>query len=253
MSEGKLAGRTAVVTGGNSGIGHAMAVGLARAGADVAVWARNVEKSVSVVDEIRALGVKATAVQCDITDEQAVDEAMERTVEELGPLDCFVANAGIAEAAPITEMSLDTWHRVLRTNLDGGFLCSRAAARRFVAQGTGGSMIVVSSTISRYGGAGQAAYATSKTGLIGLARTLAVELARHQVRCNVLIPGWTRTAMNTHLQADEKFMQVTTARTPARRWADPEEFYEVAAFLGDPALTFHTGNEIVVDGGYTIF
>ncbi|MFE3188464.1 SDR family NAD(P)-dependent oxidoreductase [Nocardia sp. NPDC059240] len=253
MSQGKLAGRTAVVTGGNSGIGHAIAVGLARAGADVAVWARNVEKSASVVDEIRALGVKATAVQCDIADEQAVDEAMKRTVEELGSLDCFVANAGIAEAAPITEMTLDTWHRVLRTNLDGGFLCSRAAARQFVAQGTGGSMIVVSSTISRYGGAGQAAYATSKTGLLGLARTLAVELARHQVRCNVLIPGWTRTSMNTHLQADEKFMKVTTSRTPARRWADPEEFYEVAAFLADPTLTFHTGNEIVVDGGYTIF
>ncbi|KAF0957241.1 SDR family NAD(P)-dependent oxidoreductase [Rhodococcus sp. T7] len=253
MSEGKLAGRTAVVTGGNSGIGHAMAVGLARAGADVAVWARNVDRSASVVDEIRALGVKATAVQCDIADELSVEAAMDRTVEELGPLDCLVANAGIAEAAPITEMSLDTWHRVLRTNLDGGFLCGRAAARRFVEQGTGGSIIVVSSTISRYGGVGQAAYATSKTGLIGLARTLAVELARHQVRCNVLIPGWTRTAMNTDLQADDRFMQVTTARTPARRWAAPEEFYEVAAFLADPSLTFHTGNEIVVDGGYTIF
>ncbi|MFI8975267.1 SDR family NAD(P)-dependent oxidoreductase [Nocardia asteroides] len=253
MSDGKLAGRTAVVTGGNSGIGQALAVGLARAGANVAVWARNVDRSAAVVDEIRALGVKAIAVQCDIADEQSVDTAMARTVEELGPLGCFVANAGIADAAPITEMSLDSWHRVLRTNLDGGFLCTRAAARRFVTQGTGGSIIVVSSTISRYGGAGQAAYAASKTGLIGLARTLAVELARYQVRCNILIPGWTRTAMNTHLQADERFMKATTARTPARRWADPEEFYEVAAFLADPSLTFHTGNEVVVDGGYTIF
>ncbi|UGT55123.1 SDR family NAD(P)-dependent oxidoreductase [Nocardia asteroides] len=253
MSDGKLAGRTAVVTGGNSGIGQALAVGLARAGANVAVWARNVDRSAAVVDEIRALGVKAIAVQCDIADEQSVDTAMARTVEELGPLGCFVANAGIADAAPITEMSLDSWHRVLRTNLDGGFLCTRAAARRFVEQGTGGSIVVVSSTISRYGGAGQAAYAASKTGLIGLARTLAVELARYQVRCNILIPGWTRTAMNTHLQADERFMMATTARTPARRWADPEEFYEVAAFLADPSLTFHTGNEVVVDGGYTIF
>ncbi|MFE3960927.1 SDR family NAD(P)-dependent oxidoreductase [Nocardia sp. NPDC059091] len=253
MSAGKLAGRTAVVTGGNSGIGHALAVGLARAGADIAVWARNADRSASVVEEAQAFGVKAIAVQCDIADERSVDAAMDRTVSELGPLDCFVANAGIAEAAPITEMSLDTWHRVLRTNLDGGFLCGRAAARRFAAQGGGGSIIVVSSTISRYGGAGQAAYATSKTGLIGLARTMAVELARHRVRCNILIPGWTRTAMNTDLQADERFMQATMARTPARRWADPEEFYEVAAFLADPALTFHTGNEVVVDGGYTIF
>jgi NAD(P)-dependent dehydrogenase (short-subunit alcohol dehydrogenase family) len=164
-----------------------------------------------------------------------------------------VANAGIAEAAPLTEMTLETWHRVLRTNLDGGFLCTREAARRFVAQGTGGSIVVLSSTISRYGGAGQAAYAVSKTGLLGLGRTLAVELARHKVRCNVLIPGWTRTGMNTDLQADERFMAATAARTPVRRWADPSEFHEVAAFLADPTLTFHTGNEVVVDGGYTIF
>ncbi|MBN9739234.1 MULTISPECIES: SDR family oxidoreductase [unclassified Pseudonocardia] len=248
-----LTGVNAVVTGGNNGIGRAMAVGMAKAGANIAVWARNAERSADAVDEISSLGVKAMAVSCDVTDESAVAAAMDRTVGELGPLGCFVANAGIAEAAPITDMSLETWHRVLRTNLDGGFLCTREAARRFVEQGAGGSIVVLSSTISRYGGAGQAAYAASKTGLLGLGRTLAVELARHRVRCNILIPGWTRTGMNTDLQENEKFMAVTTGRTPARRWADPEEFHEVAAFLADPALTFHTGNEVVVDGGYTVF
>ncbi|MDN5751031.1 MAG: SDR family oxidoreductase [Pseudonocardia sp.] len=248
-----LTGLTAVVTGGNNGIGRAMALGLARAGANVAVWARNADRIADAVAEIAGHGVKAVAVTCDVADEAAVAAAMDRTVDELGPLGCFVANAGIAEAAPITEMTLETWHRVLRTNLDGTFLCTREAARRFVAQGSGGSMIVVSSTITRYGGAGQAAYAASKTGILGLGRTLAVELARHRVRCNILIPGWTRTGMNTDLQADERFMKATTGRTPARRWADPEEFHDIAAFLADPALTFHTGNEIVVDGGYTIF
>lgn len=248
-----LTGLTAVVTGGNNGIGRAMAVGMAEAGVNIAIWARNAERSADAVDEIAALGVKAIAVSCDVTDEVAVAAAMDRTVDELGPLGCFVANAGIAEAAPITDMTLETWHRVLRTNLDGGFLCAREAARRFVAQGTGGSLVVLSSTISRYGGAGQAAYAASKTGLLGLGRTLAVELARHKVRCNILIPGWTRTGMNTDLQQNEKFMAATTRRTPARRWADPEEFQDVAAFLADPALTFHTGNEVIVDGGYTVF
>lgn len=248
-----LRGLTAVVTGGNDGIGRALAVGMAKAGADIAVWARNAQRSAAAVEQIAAHGVRAIAVGCDVADEASVAAAMTRTVDELGPLGCFVANAGIAEAAPITDMTLETWHRVLRTNLDGGFLCTREAARRFVAQGGGGSIVVVSSTISRYGGAGQAAYATSKTGLLGLGRTLAVELARHRVRCNVLIPGWTRTAMNTHLQADEGFVRATTSRTPARRWADPEEFHDIAAFLADPALTFHTGNEIVVDGGYTVF
>jgi NAD(P)-dependent dehydrogenase (short-subunit alcohol dehydrogenase family) len=248
-----LSGLTAVVTGGNSGIGRAMAVGIAMAGANVAVWARNAERSANAVDEIASHGVKAVAVPCDVTDEAAVAAAMARTVDELGPLGCLVANAGIAESAPLTEMTLETWHRVLRTNLDGGFLCTREAARRFVAQGTGGSIIVLSSTISRYGGVGQAAYAVSKTGLLGLGRTLAVELARHRVRCNILIPGWTRTGMNADLQADERFMAATAARTPVRRWADPREFHEVAAFLADPTLTFHTGNEVVVDGGYTVF
>jgi hypothetical protein len=248
-----LTGLTAVVTGGNNGIGLAMAVGMAKAGANVAVWARNAERNAAAVEELVGYGVKAMAVPCDVADEASVAEAMTRTVDELGPLGCFVANAGIAEAAPITEMTLETWHRVLRTNLDGTFLCTREAARRFVEQGTGGSMVVVSSTITRYGGAGQAAYAASKNGVLGLGRTLAVELARHRVRCNILIPGWTRTGMNRDLQADERFMKATTSRTPARRWADPEEFHEVAAFLADPALTFHTGNEVVVDGGYTVF
>ncbi|MGW5518809.1 SDR family NAD(P)-dependent oxidoreductase [Nocardia africana] len=248
-----LTGLTAVVTGGSNGIGRAMAVGLAKAGANVAVWARNAERSAEVVAEVEAEGVKGLAISCDVADESAVAAAMERTVDALGPLGCFVANAGIAEAAPLTEMSLQTWHRVLRTNLDGSFLCTREAARRFAAQDSGGSLVVVSSTISRYGGAGQAAYATSKTGLLGLGRTLAVELARYRVRCNVLIPGWTRTGMNTDLQEDERFMKATIARTPARRWADPKEFHEVIAFLANPALTFHTGNEIVVDGGYTVF
>ena len=248
-----LTGLTAVVTGGSSGIGRAMAIGMARAGADVAIWARNPERSAEAVAEIEEHGGRALAIVCDVADEDAVAAAMERTVSELGPLGCLVANAGVTDGAPITEMSLDRWHRVLRTNLDGAFLSTREAARRFVAQGTGGSLVVVSSTVSRYGGTGLAAYATSKTGVLGLGRTLAVELARHRVRCNMLLPGWTRTAMTETLQADERFMAATTARTAARRWGVPEDFYDVAAFLADPTLTFHTGNEVVVDGGYTVY
>lgn len=248
-----LTGLTAVVTGGNQGIGRALAVGMAKAGADVAVWARNVERSAAVVAEIEALGVRGLAVACDVTDEDAVAAAMARTTAELGPLGCFVANAGIAGGAPVAEMTLEDWRRVVGTNLDGTFLTTREAARRFVEQGSGGSMVIVSSMVSRYGGPGQAAYTASKNGLIGLGRTLAVELARHHVRCNILVPGWTRTDMNTDLQADERFMKATTSRTPVRRWADPEEFEDVAAFLADPSLGFHTGNEVVVDGGYTIY
>ena len=110
----------------------------------------------------------------------------------------------------------------MRTNLDGTFLCARAAARHMVARGEGGSLVIVSSIISRFGGAGQAAYATSEMGLIGLGRTLAVELARHRIRCNILIPGWTNTPMNEALMNDERFLNAITSRTPVRRWADPK-------------------------------
>ncbi|BBZ05632.1 2-deoxy-D-gluconate 3-dehydrogenase [Mycolicibacterium chitae] len=248
-----LTGLNAVVTGGNAGIGRAMAIGIAKAGGAVSIWSRNADRNAEVVDEVTTLGGRAIAIPCDITDETAVIDAMERTVTELGPLGCFVANAGIVEASPIVDLTLESWRRVLATNLDGAFLCTREAARRFVAQDSGGSIIVLSSTISRYGGADLASYAASKTGVLGLARTLAVELARHRVRCNTLIPGWTRTNINADRQADDRFMAATIARTPMRRWADPDEFHEVTAFLADPKLTFHTGNEIIVDGGYTIY
>lgn len=248
-----LTGRTVVVTGGNSGIGLALAAGVAKAGADVAIWSRNAERNLEAGTELAKHGTRVLPVACDVGDERSVAAAMEATLRELGRVDCVMVNAAMHAGAPIQEMTLDDWRQVMRVNLDGAFLTAREAARVFLAQGTGGSMVVVSSTISRYGASGQASYAASKTALLGLGRTLAVELAKHQVRVNILIPGWTRTPLNEAQQASERFMKATIARTPVKRWADPEEFEAIAPFLADPTLTFHTGNEVVVDGGYTIF
>ncbi|WP_181784687.1 SDR family NAD(P)-dependent oxidoreductase [Pseudonocardia pini] len=248
-----LTGLVAVVTGGNGGIGLGMATGIAKAGGSVALWARDTAKSADAVEALTDLGARAIAVSCDVADEDQVAEAMDRTVAELGPLGCLVSNAGTSDRTSVVDLSLETWRQVHAVNLDGAFLTCREAARRFVDQGSGGSIIVVGSTISRFGGAGQAAYASSKTALLGLTRTLAVELARHRVRCNTLIPGWTRTGLSERGYQDERFRQATTARTPVRRWADPAEYGQVAAYLADPSLTFHTGDEVVVDGGYCIF
>jgi len=248
-----LAGRTVVVTGGNSGLGLGMAHGVGKSGAAVVIWSRTESRNSEAVERLRAVGVSASSITCDTSDEKSVQSAMAQTLDRHERVDCLIANAGIASAEPFVSTTLEEWRRVLRTNLDGTFLCTREAAQHFVERGNGGSIVVVSSMISRYGGATQAAYTTSKNGLIGLGRTLAVELAPHEVRVNILIPGWTATPMNTHLREDEKFMRVTTARTPVRRWADVEEFHEVASFLADPTITFHTGNEVVVDGGYTIY
>lgn len=248
-----LSGRTVVVTGGNSGLGLGMAHGLGRHGATVVIWSRTESRNATAVAELTDAGSAASAIACDTGDEDSVSRAMEETLARHGHVDSFFANAGIAAESPFVDTTLEQWQHVLRTNLDGTFLCLREAARHFVQRGGGGSLVVVSSMIARFGGARQAAYTTSKTGLVGLGRTLAVELAGQGVRVNILVPGWTATAMNTHLQENERFMAVTTRRTPAGRWAAPAEFHDVAAFLADPSLTFHTGNEVVVDGGYSIF
>ena len=248
-----LTGLNAVVTGGNGGIGLSMAEGMGLAGAKIAIWSRDANKSQSAVERLRAQDIEAFDVRCDIGVESDVENAMSITLARLGKVDCLVANAAVADATPFIDTELANWQRVLRTNLDGSFLCTRAAARHMVERGEGGSMVIVSSIISRYGGAGQAAYTSSKMGLIGLGRTLAVELARYKIRCNILIPGWTETPLNESLMSNERFVEATTSRTPVRRWGKPEEFHDIAAYLADPRLTFHTGNEVVVDGGYTIF
>jgi NAD(P)-dependent dehydrogenase (short-subunit alcohol dehydrogenase family) len=249
----RLDGLTAVVTGGNAGLGLGLATGIGQAGARVVIWARDQAKSERAVAELTAAGIDACSFACDVAEPDDVDRAMADTLSVVDRVDCLVANAGIASAAPFLDTSLAEWGRVLRTNLDGTFLTTQAVARHMVAGGHPGSMIIVSSLASRYGGGRQAAYTTSKTGLIGLGRTLAVELARHRIRCNILLPGWTETAMNESLRQSENFVEATTKRTPVRRWAQPAEFGEIAAFLADPSLIFHTGNEILVDGGYSLF
>jgi hypothetical protein len=248
-----LSGRVVVVTGGNSGIGLGIARGVARAGGSVAIWSRRAERNAQAVAELEKLGATAAGIRCDVGDEGDVADAMRTTLERFGRLDCLIANAGTAGKQPITEMSLAEWHRVLQVNLDGAFLCLREAARVLVQQGQGGSLVGVSSTSAIHGAPGQEHYAASKTALLGVMRALAVELARHQVRCNSLLPGWTDTELTAVAQTHEKFMTATIGRTPVRRWATLHDFETVGAFLADPTLTFHTGDSMVVDGGYTIF
>jgi NAD(P)-dependent dehydrogenase (short-subunit alcohol dehydrogenase family) len=154
---------------------------------------------------------------------------------------------------PFLDLSLDQWREVMKVNLDGVFVTFREAARQMVQQGFGGSLVAVSSTSAIHGAAGNEAYGASKTALNGLVRALAVGLARHKIRVNSLLPGWTVTEMAGPAFANDAFRDVTTRRTPVRRWADPAEFRSIGAFLADPNLTFHTGQEVVVDGGYTVF
>ncbi len=251
---GTLNGHVAVITGGNGGIGLGLATGIASAGGDIMIWGRNGDKNNTAVSKLRGLGVNAQAVICDVSDPEQIDQAMAATVEQMGHIDSFFANAGRGgHGTPFLELGLAEWRQVMSVNLDGLFLCVQAAARQMVAQGTGGSIVGVSSTSAIHGAAGNEAYGTSKTAVLGLVRALAVGLARHQIRVNALIPGWVTTDMTAGASENEKFMTATTRRTPVRRWGTPGDFEHVGPFLANPELSYHTGQEVVVDGGYTVF
>lgn len=249
-----LTGKVFIITGGNGGIGLGMAEGIAMAGGSVAIWGRNEAKNQEALGKLQELGAKASAYVCDVGDEKAIIDTMKQTTDDFGRLDGLFANAGRGGTGKkFVDMSLDDWRSVMAINLDGVFLTLREATKVLIEQGEGGSLVAVSSTSAIHGAAGNEAYGTAKTGLNGLVRALAVGLARHGIRVNSLLPGWTITELASGGYENDKFRTVTTQRTPVRRWADPAEFREIGAFLADTTMTFHTGQEVTVDGGYTVF
>ncbi len=249
-----LSGKVFVITGGNGGIGLGMAEGIVLAGGSVVIWGRKADKNAAAVSQLEALGGTALSYVCDVSDEEQVIETLDTGIAELGRIDGLFANAGRGGSGKsFVDTSLEEWRAVMAVNLDGVFLTLREAAKRLIEQGEGGSLLAVSSTSAIHGAAGNEAYGTAKTGLNGMMRALAVGMARHQIRVNSLLPGWTITELASGGYANDKFREVTTRRTPARRWADPAEYRTIGAFLADPSLTFHTGQELTVDGGYTVF
>lgn len=248
-----LSGRVVIVTGGNAGIGFGIARGVARSGGSVAIWSRRPDRNAEAVEQLQALGAEAAGFECDVTDEDQTTASMRSTLERFGRIDSLVANAGTSSRQAFTDMTIEQWRHLLQVNLEGAFISLREAARVLVAQGQGGALVGVSSTSSIHGAPGQEHYSASKTAMLGLMRSLAVELARHNIRCNSLVPGWTETDLTASARGYEKFLTNTTKRTPVRRWATPADFEAVGAFLTDPTISFHTGDAMVVDGGYTIF
>ena len=249
-----LSEKVFIITGGNGGIGLGLAEGIAEAGGAVAIWARNEEKNTDAVRALQDIGGEAKSYISDDSNEEEVIRTLASTVKEFGRVDGLFANAGRGgTGTPLVDTSLEDWRKVMAVNLDGVFLCLREASRQLISQGSGGSLVAVSSTSAIHGAAGNEAYGTAKTAVTGLVRALAVSLARFQIRVNCLLPGWTVTELASPAFENEYFREVTTKRTPVRRWADPREFKEVGAFLADPSQTFHTGQQVCVDGGYTIF
>jgi 3-oxoacyl-[acyl-carrier protein] reductase len=269
-----LSGHIALVTGGSRGLGRADALALARAGADVAIADIQVESdegadaerygvlaqaaraqgmvyTESTVEEIRGLGRRALAVKCDVTDRSQVEEALAKVAAEVGPVDILVNNAGTLDhVAQFHQQSPELWERDLRVNLTGAFNCSQAVWPGMREKGWG-RIVNMASVAGTLGGFGQASYSTTKAGLLGLTKTLALEGARHGITANAIVPGIIGTEAFSFGNAEMNERMVK--RTAMRRPGEPDEIAHVIAFLCSDLASYVTGAEIPVTGGIELF
>ncbi len=254
-----LSGKCVLITGGNSGIGLGMAEAVAMAGADVVIWGTNEEKNATAKARIDASGKgRALARRVDVSQEAQVIEAFEQAVSSLGRIDTVFANAGVGGGSKsFLDISSDMYRGVLGVNLDGAFYTLREACRHMKTRAEngdpGGSLVGVASLAAIEGAGRNEHYAASKGGLISMLKGIAVEFARYGVRANAILPGWISTDMTSFAQGKDTFEKNVISRVPAGRWGRPEDFGGVAVYLASDASSFHSGDTLIVDGGYTIF
>ena len=244
-----LTGRTALVTGSSRGIGLALARGLAEAGAKVVLNARTEEALRAAAKALRADGLAAETARFDVTREAAVEKAIERVEQNVGPIDILVNNAGINLRKPFAELDTETWRQVLEVNLTGAMFVARAVAKRMIPRRRG-KIINVCSLTSERARANVSPYAVSKAGLKILTKALAVELGPHNIQVNGIGPGYFETEMTRTLKDDPEFDRWVLAKTPMGRWGNPRELVGCAVFLASDASSFVNGQIIYVDGGW---
>lgn len=246
----RLDGRVALVTGASRGLGRAMALALAEAGADVALVARSRDDLRDTASAVIGLGRRALALPTDVVAEGEVEAAVERALDAYGAVDVLVNNSGIAVVKPLVETTPTEWRRVLETNLTGAFNCCRAVGPAMIARRRG-KVVNVASVLGARGLPGYAAYSASKGGLVALTRALAAEWARHNIQVNAIAPGWFVTSMNEHAFADPEIRARLLRDVPARRTGRPEELGALVVYLASSASDYVTGEVVFVDGGLT--
>lgn len=244
-----LGGRVAIVTGGAVGLGHQMAEALAEMGANLVLCARKKERCEQAADELRKLGVKAIALACDVKDPASIRDMVDATVAQFGRIDILINNAGVSWGAPVEQMTLEQWNKVIETNLTGTFLCSQAVGKIMIGQRRGNIINIAS--VAGLGGSPpelQAiGYHASKGGVIVFTKDLACKWAMHGIRVNAIAPGWFPTHMSEGvIKRDPKSL---LERIPLRRFGSESDLKGAAVFLASDASDYVTGHVLVVDGG----
>jgi len=245
-----LKGKVAVVTGGNGGIGLGFATGLAQAGADIAIWARNMEKSEAAVKKLKSLGVNAKAFNVDVADKNQINQGMIDTEKEFGGVDILVANAGINIRKAPENYLPDEVDRIIKVNLTGVFDCCQAVYPSMKKRG-GGKIITVGSLTSVFGFGIAPIYSATKGAVVQLTMSLANSWGRDNIQVNSVLPGWIKTELTEQTRSLPDFVNKVLDRTPAGRWGEPIDFAGIAKFLGSSDSDFITGVAIPVDGGFT--
>lgn len=249
LEQFRLDGKVAVVTGASRGLGQAMAVGLAEAGADIVALSTDARNLSETSELIAKVGKKSIALTCDVAKVDHIENALKNTLEEFGTVDILVNNAGTIRRAPAHEYSDEDWHIVLQTNLSGLFQFCREVGKTMIDRNKG-KIINIASLLSFSGGIRVPAYAASKGGVAQVTKALANEWAQHNVQVNAIAPGYFATDNTAALRQDEERNREITARIPTGRWGEPEDLKGAVVFLASNASDYVNGHILLVDGGW---
>lgn len=245
-----FSGKSALVTGGGSGIGRAVCLAFAREGANVGIADVNIDSAAATAQEAKQHNVKTTVLQVNVTDPTSVHNMVNHAIADLGELDLLVNSAGVREIVPFLQLPFEEWQRVISVNLTGTFLCSQAVAQYLVQRGKGGKIVNLASVAGLTAVPNRAAYVSSKHAVVGLTKEMALELADKNIQVNAVAPGVVRTSMTESYFDKPAVLEGLKKAHPAGRWALPEEIAELILFLASPAADFITGATYPIDGGF---